>query len=68
MSRQPLEIRDVAQGQVNFSTGGPLVWLDEAELEGTRGTVRRFGVAYVKGNAIDEADLAELHKAIRGDS
>jgi hypothetical protein len=65
MSRSPLEWRDVAANQVQFSTGGPLAWVNEAELDSARLTIRRFGVAYLKRNAVDEADVTVLANAIR---
>lgn len=51
--------------QVNFATSGAFVWVGEHELDSARLTIRRFGVAYVRGNSLDEADLVELHNAIR---
>jgi hypothetical protein len=63
--RPPLQILDVCAGQARITTGGAATWVTVPQLDSARLTIRRFGVAYVNSNGIDEADVTEIHNAIR---
>jgi hypothetical protein len=63
--RPALQILDVCAGQARITTGGAATWVTVPQLDSARLTIRRFGVAYVNSNGLDEADVSEIQNAIR---